>query len=131
MKHKVLFVDDMQNRHEVFLDAVRGKGWEIVMALDYTAAIDALQSNSYFDALYLDHDLSLSSIMCGPLTCTERTGTDLALWISWELKYRPPVWLHSHNSRGVASMKKILEHAGHTVHCVPFGKLINEFGGPK
>lgn len=56
----VLFLDDSNDRHKTFADAVSGTG--IVHVHSAKEAIDAIKKN-VFDQIFLDHDLSEEDIM--------------------------------------------------------------------
>ena len=52
---KVLFLDDMEDRHRIFKD--KSRSHDIYQAYTVEEAIELLEMHSPFDIAYLDHDL--------------------------------------------------------------------------
>ena len=128
---KILLVDDMETRHRAFRQALApAMGHTLVQAFDYQSAVCALLGPTKFDVALLDHDLSLASIMCDPVACTEKTGTDLANWIVANMVTQgaPRFVLHSMNPLGVRSMFNTLTSAGYTVRALRFDLLLANLG---
>jgi hypothetical protein len=135
-KMKILFLDDMFDRHARFFDHCAQYGAvneetgqtlaKIYSAYDYGEATAAMMKQS-FDVVFLDHDLSLESIMCDPETSEELTGTSVAKWMveffENSLLPKPQVVLHSLNPEGRKRMKMILRDAGFEVKEIPFTQL--------
>lgn len=113
----VLFLDDNRVRHEVF------KSWYDKADCCYTfdQCIALLRTKPY-DVVSLDHDLSDVDVLCKPdLTNKERTGTDVARFITQLLRKPKVAILHSYNTEGARIMAKILKTASVTTYLVPFG----------
>lgn len=131
---KILFLDDMFDRHARFFDHCSDYGAvdhetgetkiKIYPAWDYHDAV-RLMTYYQFEAVFLDHDLSLNSIMCDPDTTEELTGTSVARWMVEFFKHsqKPDVYLHSLNPEGRKRMKTILRDAGFEVKELPFTQL--------
>lgn len=122
---RILVVDDMQERHDFFREAYNHVDDIIIQSYDYDNAILELCSTpTDFDLMFLDHDLSLESIMCDPHNTFEKTGSDIAEYIAREIDPLDCVGLeiycHSMNPYGRANMENILKKAGFKVHNVPF-----------
>lgn len=131
---KFLFLDDMFDRHARFFDHCAAHGavdedtgqtkLKIYSAYDYHEAVKLMETKQ-FDAVFLDHDLSLDAIMCDPDDTEELTGTNVAHWMVgfFEHSPKPQVFLHSLNPGGRKRMKTILSDAGFDVKELPFTQL--------
>lgn len=119
---KVLFLDDMEERHQKFQEAAKSKGWTANHCVSYDTFVTAMIQHWDHDVLFLDYDLSVEDIMCDPDGVTEtKTGTDVAKWLVKNCKgQKMEIVLHSLNPGGVTRMKDILTDAGFTVHAIPF-----------
>ena len=66
--------------------------------------------------MFLDHDLSLESLMCDPHSTYEKTGSDIANYIAREINPLDcpnlEIYCHSMNPYGRTNMVKILKKAG-------------------
>src|SRR5689334_19670090 len=74
---KILFLDDMEERHRLF--KIRNIGRDVTHVYNAKEAIEALNSTK-FDVVSLDHDLSIDTIMLMPGE-GEGSGYDVALHI--------------------------------------------------
>jgi len=127
-----LFVDDMPVRQKAFQQFLLGTGNTADYAIDYESAIDLL-GTTYYDILFLDHDLSEEDIMCVPgLTNIGKTGTDLACWIVQTMTGSPLrpkfIILHSLNPVGSENMANVLSRSFFKCYRIPFhnlGDMIN------
>lgn len=82
MKKLILFVDDDQFRHEVFIESVLGQDINTDHAFDVLEAIDFLEKEKH-DEVWLDHDFDK--------TDSTRNGFDLALWMTSHMDPIPVV----------------------------------------
>lgn len=122
MAKKVLFLDDMQPRHDVFKKQTIG----VLVTHVYNAqdAITALDSE-VFDVASLDHDLSLEAILtlpeAGASNKGEWSGYDVALHIASMPEDKRPkrVILHTLNPAGRDRMAAALDGAVPVV-IIPF-----------
>lgn len=116
----VLFLDDMEDRHKIFKEKYQ-KQFNITHVFDYNACISELRAQK-FEMVFLDHDLSLESIMCDPDDVSEKTGTDVALHIieTFDPKDAPGFVIHSLNPHGAERMRNLLSDAGFSVSKIPF-----------
>jgi hypothetical protein len=116
---KILFLDDMQERHDVFKD--RALGCEIIPVYNYDEAVRAFEANT-FDEVSLDHDLSTLSSLGIP--DSEKTGLDVVLYMVEKIpvdKRPKKVYVHSWNPGGASLMVRELKKAGFkNVSYVPF-----------
>jgi hypothetical protein len=129
---KFLFVDDMRERYDTFVEQLSNHcpdgGWELDYAQDYYRAVALLDTRIY-DKVWLDHDLSESDIMCDPKQTRSKTGSDIAKFIGENLseERRPKeVIVHSLNPVGAENMINILGDYGIKASWIPFGwKILN------
>ena len=115
---KVLFLDDMEERHLWARKVLHGHELHHVMTADEAA--DAMMAQK-FDIASLDHDLSdeQSSGYGGGVS----DGTVLAKWMATKLpkeKHPPMVLIHSMNPAGADRMHDLLKDAGFNVTKKPF-----------
>ncbi len=108
---KVLVVDDDIRRHVNFLRWLRDH--TVVSVGSYEEAVQALETGSPFDVIYLDHDLG-----------TPQNGADVATYLTRNLP--PTQWphlvvIHSWNPLGVVRIKRILNQAGMPNRIEPYG----------
>lgn len=108
---KILILDDSPERHAIFL--ARYVKHDLVQVYSVDAAIKAVEAESPFDAMFLDHDLTtLQSI---GLNDGEPSGTVFARYLA-ELpdEKRPAqIIIHSWNDAGRTRMAGILKDAGY------------------
>lgn len=116
---KILFLDDMKERHETFKRNNIGR--DITHVWDYDEAVKAL-SETKFDIASLDHDLSLLTIMTLP-DKGEKSGYDVACYIANMPEDKRPdtVVIHSLNPAGAQRMEAALKGKVKKVIRVPFG----------
>lgn len=116
---KVLVLDDLETRHEVFRRGLIGAN--AIHVRSYEECVVALKQYSPFDIVFLDHDLSFDASMGMP-KINERTGTDVALYIAMMPKALQPkkAVIHSHNVVGRERMKVILQQAAINTEIMPF-----------
>lgn len=124
---KALFLDDMRDRHDLFLRQHSSTFDSIEQAFSYEQFVQQVPGLGPDDIMFLDHDLSEQSIMCDPDTWQgERTGTDVAKWIVANLspEATPSIVIHTLNPVGRQNMADILVAGGFLrVSVVPFYKL--------
>lgn len=116
---KVLVLDDLDTRHEVFRRGLIGA--KAAHVRSYEECIVALKQFSPFDIVFLDHDLSFEASMGTP-KWNEKTGTDVATYIARMPKQLQPkkAVIHSHNLPGRERMRDILTRAGIDAKIMPF-----------
>jgi hypothetical protein len=108
---RVLFLDDMIDRHREFVKATLGRGHDIVQAWTAAEAIKKLDSEK-FDQVFLDHDLSEDDIMIKVGAKSKvRTGMDVVDHIM-KMEVPPPeVIVHSCNGPAALQMAyRLSEH---------------------
>lgn len=114
---KFLFLDDSQERHNMFLEILRSTGKPCWTSSCHTVdeAIHDLKEYSPFDCVYLDHDLDD--------TDPHKTGMAVAEFIALHLDrdlLPKKVIIHSHNPDGATRMAKIIRESGIPVEKIPF-----------
>lgn len=120
---RILVLDDMLDRHKQFYTLHKSNKHIVIHTYRYEDCIMELKSTpDSFDLIFLDHDLSTSSIMCDPDECTEKTGSDVAKWIASNLDTKTcgKIVCHSLNPAGRRNMVGILDKAGFSVLSIPF-----------
>lgn len=119
---RILFLDNNHERQRRF--QMHRIGCVVVQALTYEACIKALDEQSPFDQVHLDHDLS-EAAEAGRPKLGERTGTDVAKYIAeLPIEKRPKqVVLHSYNFDGRTRMARILNDAGIRAIITPYTLL--------
>lgn len=115
---KVLFLDDAAERQRTFKR--RTIGCNLFIASTYEQCIHILQTESPFDYVFLDHDLS-EAAAAGKAHHSEKTGTDVARFIAGLTEDKKPkrAIIHSLNPPGRERMKDILSSAGIPTDTVP------------
>lgn len=115
---RILFLDDMEDRHSAFTQA--NIGHHIDRVWSAREAIEALAVNEQYDIASLDHDLDPGSYEGAP---KEMTGYDVArAMVSDELKAKLPklTIVHSLNVPGGCMMLDVLQDAGARAVRIPF-----------
>lgn len=110
---RILFLDDDNQRHDVFMANNAGPGILIVPVFNAPEAIETLRSSERFDFVFLDHDLA--DVHYGGSYDQAGTGMDVVDFMcSSEFtsdKYPNLVVVHSWNVvRGQAMTSKLSEH---------------------
>lgn len=102
---KILFLDDMEERHKEFQRVCRGAGRDIVPVWTASAAIDQLCTEK-FDQVFLDHDLSHDDIMVkvGEKSVVP-TGMTVVDYILTMEDPPPDVIIHSCNGPAATEME--------------------------
>lgn len=125
----VLFLDDMQSRHDEFSKAVLQRGWRVVHAHCASTAIKYLREHPGEVAIaFLDHDLSEQDIMIIPGQPSHvPTGMTVVDAIVGMPKDDRPgsVVVHSCNEPAAVSMQVRLEDADVRVRRLAFPQLVN------
>ncbi len=109
----VLFVDDMPERHRLFR-AKFSDTFDTAWAKNFDEAVDRMCDRS-FDVIFLDHDLSVESVMCDPNDCREMTGSDIAKFLVDKrhmIERSALIIVHTLNPAGAENMVSILEGGG-------------------
>ena len=119
--NNILFLDDMQYRHDEFSRIVDHMS-DVLVSKVYTAsAAIALLETEPFDQVFLDHDLALDE------ESSEPTGMTVVYHIL--TMPRPPVQVIVHSCNGPAATmmaQKLESHpAGIWVRRIPFPELLN------
>lgn len=123
---RILFLDDMEQRHKEFAKYVMGRGHSLVQVWTAAQAIKELNTST-FDQVFLDHDLSLDDIMVvvGEHS-KEPTGMDVVDHIMTMPTPPPDIIIHSCN--GPAAMQMLLKleehHAKPKVRKIAFPNLL-------
>lgn len=100
----ILFLDDMEKRHEAFMQSFGSGDWKIWQARTAAEAIDFLMRAEFVQA-FLDHDLSLDDIMCQPGGPSKvPTGMTVVEHIIEMPKPVPMVIVHSMNEPAAHAM---------------------------
>jgi len=108
---RILFLDDMEQRHTEFIKATLGRGHVVVQVWTASDAIRQLNTGK-FDQVFLDHDLSEDDIMIKVGAKSKvRTGMDVVDHIL-EMDPPPPeVIVHSCNGPAALQMAyRLAEH---------------------
>ena len=125
----ILFLDDMEDRHELFRQRMfdLGKNVSIKSVWNYDEFVEANKIDGY-DYMFLDHDLSHDAIMCDPDNIEEKTGTDVANWIveNIEPMHVAEIIVHSLNPVGRERMVNILNDAGFYAKECPFYYMLTQ-----
>lgn len=125
---RVLFLDDMEHRHQAFLKAAR-RTPDCVVVCCWTAAQAILQldSDEPFDVAFLDHDLDDAHYaVVGQEdwgeAARERSGMAVAQHVAEMPEHRRPrrTVIHSWNGPASVAMCKLLHAAGVPVARIPF-----------
>jgi CheY-like chemotaxis protein len=119
----ILFLDDMEERHDLATAIAKEHGHEIIHAYTAEQAIWFL-GKAHVDAASLDHDLAdehYSGPYASPATGgTAHSGRAVARWIA-EHRKPPRVLVHSFNPVGAKAM---IETLGETLsRHAPFGPV--------
>jgi len=125
---RILFLDDMQTRHNTFRDLVEDQ-----RDLDLLIAYNASQAISYLgtdgcdiDQAFLDHDLSEEDIMC-EVGGASRVPTGMTVVDHIVTMKAPPrqVIVHTCNGPAGDEMERRLKDAGIQVIRLPFPHLVH------
>ena len=115
---KILFLDDFQDRHDIFREQY-SKDHRITHVYTAEEAIEALKVDK-FDLLHLDHDLEgIYEYDFQMKNC----GSAVAEWIKANLssdKYPRQVVIHSWNVQGAENMKSLITPLGIPVELLRF-----------
>jgi hypothetical protein len=119
-KRRILFVDDLSERWEIFNELYRipeTSHVEFVWAKNYDEAIAQLPKGKW-DVVFLDHDLE------DPSEYNQksgwRDGTAIADWIREHTPFVGNAICHSMNPVGRMRMVEILKRGGYPARPVPF-----------
>ncbi|MFW6134743.1 MAG: cyclic-phosphate processing receiver domain-containing protein [Elusimicrobiota bacterium] len=114
---KILFFDDMENRHIKFRQ--QHSKDEIKSAFTAKQAISILNEHSPFNEVHLDHDIGGVY-----MPSDKNSGLAVAEYISNMEKYKIPdkVIIHSLNKKGAEKMYAKLEEANINVEYSPFSQ---------
>jgi ActR/RegA family two-component response regulator len=128
----VLFLDDMQARHDAFSKAVLHRNWRIVHAHTAATAIKYLRDHPGEVAIaFLDHDLSEQDIM---VAVGEPSHVPTGMHVVTAIVEMPPearptsVVVHSCNEPAAREMQARLEDAGVQVRRMAFPQLARALG---
>lgn len=127
MSKLILFLDDMEARHEMASSIASHHPVELLHARTAEDAIRILGDyGSRVEAAALDHDLA-DEHYAGPYASTAQGGTAhsgraVARWIA-EHGNPVKILVHSFNPDGSRAMSEILEAVGLEVTRAPFGPL--------
>lgn len=127
---KVLFLDDMQDRHIEFMKICIGLDIDIQPVWNAKDAIKYLKKNEYKIA-FLDHDLEIDHYSDKGQTkpVIEDTGAEVAEFISQMEKPPEIVVVHSYNAVGRKRIIELLAKTNShiTVYDRPFGMVGGDF----
>lgn len=113
---KVLIVDDMRDRHNVFNRAIPSE-FKVVHSFTAKEAITALDKDIY-DLVLLDYDLG-----------TRLDGEDVSNYICESKKPHKTIVVHSMNDVAGPRMADSLEKAGYKSGYIPFSQLVKDLNG--
>jgi len=119
-KRRVLFVDDLSERWEIFNELYRVSETahvEFVWAKNYDEAITQLQ-NGNWDVVFLDHDLEEAHYHDQQQGW--RDGTAIADWVREHTPQVNHFVCHSMNPVGRSRMAQIVGRGGYTATTIPF-----------
>lgn len=127
---KILFLDDMEERHRQFEKYVQKEYPRAKIVHCYSAdeAIDCLNdaiiNQYYIDEVMLDHDLSIDDIMCEITEQTkEKTGMEVVNFMVANKVDVGHVTVHSMNGPARAEMFARLRDASYNVSAIPFSLI--------
>lgn len=130
--YDVLFLDDMEVRHQSFMKKFGMQDVRIWQARSATEAIEILKrardQGQYFAQVFLDHDLSLDDIMCPPGGPSKvPTGMDVVDFIcGMKFGEQPRIAIvHSMNEPAARIMVSKLNGAVVRASWVPFHMLVS------
>jgi ActR/RegA family two-component response regulator len=116
----ILFLDDMEKRHQAFMKSFGSGDWKIWQAWTAKEAIGLLNRMEFAQA-FLDHDLSEEDIMCEPGgPSSVPTGMAVVDHIVAMPKPVPIVIVHSMNEPAAHAMVAKLEQVVRLTRWVPF-----------
>ena len=117
---RILFLDDMQTRHEVFMKWCP-PSWLVTKVHTAEEAIDVLREME-FDIVCLDHDLAVHHY--GKHTDDVFTGLEVVRTIVREnLQHKAQFFIHSMNPVGSTAMVNMLFKSGRDAIQAPFHHL--------
>lgn len=122
-KMRILFLDDMTERHEQFRKMYDGKDHVVDHAWTADQAVELLDANKY-DLVLLDHDLTDGHY--GTYDASDGAdGRAVARFIAGLPDEQRPhhVHVHSWNPDGAEEMRHILDEAGVSVTKAEFGRF--------
>ena len=122
---KILILDDMQMRHDVFANFFAGH--DVTHTFKFSDFVKALEQNSPFDIIHLDHDLAdffdqPDFLIDNHGRKKEYNGQHAALKVTQLPEELLPlnVIIHSVNPLGAQAMLEIIQNKGIPVVCEPF-----------
>jgi CheY-like chemotaxis protein len=133
---RILFLDDMEDRHRVIAAQARAAGHELVPVETAAEAIAILERGEAWDLVCLDHDLNSEHMLRYMNGATELnpkgdgTGYDVACWLEARYPKGTPcpigsVIVHSINPEGRSRMLRALRFVqfrdGRMAQGLPFG----------
>jgi hypothetical protein len=111
---KILFLDDDEQRHDLFQRETIGHDVRHVRTVEQ--CIKALAEFGPYDAASLDHDLGGQHYATGP-----GHGFDVAEFLAMNVALAPPrVVVHSYNEAGAKAMLAVMARAGIPCAWFPF-----------
>lgn len=118
---KLLFVDDMEERHTHIINTWKGEIQNLYTAQE---AIEVLSQNQDFDIVSLDHDLQ-SEHYTRACSANSGCGCDIVDWIceNKELFQSTRFVIHSWNPDATKRMQRALYDAGLNVRVIRFSVL--------
>jgi CheY-like chemotaxis protein len=123
---KILFLDDMDERHSNFIKATLGRGHEVVQVYRASEAIKKLGSEE-FDQVFLDHDLSIDDIMV-KVGKESKVPTGMTVVDHIMKMEKPPMDVIVHSCNGPAAWEMCYRLAEHPakirVQRLPFPELL-------
>jgi CheY-like chemotaxis protein len=130
---RILFLDDMEERHELFQKLVKDTSHFVVMRRNVEEAVKAVEeTDPPFDMMFLDHDLADEHYpgYTGPVSDKAANGTDFVKWLVRDVekeKWPSHVVVHSWNPDGKKRMAFLLADFGIPVSLEMFGKGLRRF----
>lgn len=112
---KLLFLDDDQGNFDLLLLKIEHTPMQATHAKSVDEAIELMAKGVDFDTIMIDHDLCEADTMAMPWDLTtEKTGSDFVDWLVSNkayIKMPGTIILHSNNTMGNQSMRKVLRGA--------------------
>lgn len=126
---KILFLDDMSQRHDLFEDYAKGVNATIVHVFSAKSAIKALEASGPFDVAFLDHDLGDTQFAPTQFAPSdEKSGYAVAQWIAAHPEsIKDHVIIHSYNPAGAKNMVMALIDSPFDVVAIPFGPSLGKW----
>ncbi len=123
----ILFLDDDENRHELFGVWAQNRTGILASPRSYKEFKAICTIFEEWDIIFLDHDLGIDDQMCIPhVTNRFPTGSDVARYMVENNIKAKKIIIHSYNSVGAANMMNIFKEVGITAIYHPFDASLKD-----